>query len=37
MKKFFRMIWEGCIAWSEIMNAPRRSRLKGYNNRAWYY
>ena len=37
MRKFFRMIWEGCIAWGDFMNEARRNRLKAYNQRHWYY
>ena len=37
MKKLFRSIYEGCLAWGEFMNRARHSRLKGYNDRYWYY
>ena len=35
MKKFFRSLWEGCVAWGEFMNQVRTSRYKN-SDFHWY-
>ena len=35
MKKFFKRLWNGIIAWGEFVNNARQSRIK--NTSYWYY